>query len=210
MEQITAIARDVALQILNGGKNYFICADFSPSRIEKTKMLFFDTARNKNISEKAVNAIKAFGEVLEGITDSVSTASFVIRSIASRLYLLTMDDFRTPITMEIVELLSELEPHALETGLHEFEWKETWLEANSEWDKYVISLMDGIIETPYLSFTKINNFLSQLDFLRDWKAHLGKEKFSIIQDFIKTEGHHELDIANPTAAAKLNKLIDTL
>ncbi len=73
-----------------------------------------------------------------------------------------------------------------------------------------MSLMDGIDEAPYLTFTKLKSNLAPLDFLRKWNTHLGPKKFSHIKNFINTEAHHELDKKNARAAEKIDTLINSL
>jgi hypothetical protein len=208
--EIRKIARKSVSNIINGGDNYYLCADFSIHRTQKTESNFFEAAKKSNISEQTLKKIHSLHEILKSSTDEVLTASYVIGSIASRLYWLSTEEFSTPITLELLGLIAEIEPLGLDTEHNEYEWENIWLASKSEWDIYIMSLMDGIDEAPYLTFLKLRQNLARLDFIRKWRTHLGHEKLSHIRNFITTEAHHELDDLNAAAAEEIETLIDTL
>ena len=208
--KIRRIAREAISKIINDGDNYYLCADFSSHRIQKTENDFFEAAEKSIISKQTLNKIHTFHEILKSSSDEASTASYVISSVATRLYWLSTEELSTPINLHLVELISEIEPLGLDIEHNGYEWEHIWLESNSEWDTYIMSLMDGIDEAPYLTFLKIKKKTAQLDFIRRWSSHLGNEKFSHIRDFIRTEAHHELDIINKAAAEEIDALTNTL
>ncbi|MFY1033184.1 hypothetical protein [Pseudomonas asiatica] len=208
--KIREIARKIVKTIINGGDNYYMCADFSCHRIKKTEKDFFELAQKNNIPKQTLEKIDNLHKILKSNSDETNTASYVINSIASRLYWLVIDEFNTPITPELLELIPEIEPLGLDVKHYACEWRDVWLESQSDWDKYIMSLMDGIDEAPYLTFTKLKSNLAPLDFLRKWNTHLGPKKFSHIKNFINTEAHHELDKKNARAAEKIDTLINSL
>ncbi|MBK5000260.1 hypothetical protein IAE37_002536 [Pseudomonas sp. S31] len=206
--EIKKIARRTIPTIINGGNNYYIFANFSSHRIQETENNFLQAIKESSVSKQTLKTIVNLRETLKGSTDDLNTASYVINSIASRLYWLAIDDFNTPVTLELVELIAEIEHLGLDVEHPQLSWQDVWLESKSEWDLYIMSLMDGIDEAPYLTFLKLKENLFHLDFLRKWSAHLGHKKFSHIKKFIQTEAHHELDNANAAAAAKIDALIN--
>lgn len=210
LNSIKEIARHSVKTIMNGEKNYYLYADFSFHRQRSTQEVFFKMAREKNIPEATLKKLTEYIEILEGITDSLSTALHTISSIASHLYWLTTDEIDSTITNETLEIIAEIESIGLERKSHVYDWEDAWSETASEWDNYIKSLMDGIDDAPYLTFMKIKNFSSRLDFLNVWKAHLGEEKFLTIKNLIRAEGHLKLDEINPPAAAELDKILNTL
>lgn len=208
--KIREAARAIIPQIINEGDNYYMCADFSNHRIRKTESIFFEAAKNSAIPDQTIQKIHALHEILKGNSNEKNTASYVISSIASRLYWLATDTFSTPVTQGLLELISEVEPLGLDTEHYSHEWREAWLESKSGWDKYIMSLMDGVDEAPYLTFTKLNSKESNFGFLHKWNCHLGREKFSLIRSFIINEAHHELDETNAPAAAAVVLLMNTI
>ncbi len=115
--------------------------------------------------------------------------------------------FETLITDDLVGVIAMVESLGVDRESHGFEWEEIWLKSPSKWDQYVISLMDGVDEVPYLKFREITQFSFQLDFLKAWKIHLGIERFWVMRNFILTEAHIELDSADSHAAKEIDRLM---
>lgn len=209
IQEIKKLARKAIPEVVRGGDNYYMCADFSPVRMKNTQDQFLADIIKK-ISKQTAEKVKSIYDSLDNTPEDLSSASYTISSIASRLYWLADEHFGSPITAELLEVLSEIEPLGLESELHGFEWKQLWLDSNSDWDRYVMSLMDGIDDMPYLTFSTIKKAHLRLSHLSTWKAHLTKQKFAIISTFISTEAHRELDALNPSAASKIDMIIDNL
>jgi hypothetical protein len=210
VEKVKQAARDAVPEMVHGGDNYFMCADFSPVRIQKTQRDFFAKLQTQQVGAGIQQKIHLFYEALQGITDQLRTASHVIASVAARLYWLETDRFKTPITDELLGLIAMVEPLGLDRESHGFEWEDTWLNSPSKWDQFVMSLMDGIDEVPYLTFADITKFSSQFDFLWAWKRHLGEDRFSLIRHYILTEAHAELDSINPDAAKEIDRIMSAI
>ena len=207
IECVKQAAREAILEILDGENNYYIYADFSTERKEKTQQEFFAKLRAQGAGEKIQQKILLFYETIKGITGQLSTACQVIISVSARLYWLNTDRFTVPITDEIVDLVAMIEPLGLDRESQGFEWDEIWLNSPSDWDRFLMSIMDGIREVPYLKFLKITKFSSQLNFLQLWKKHLGEERFAVIRNYILTEAHAELDQDNPAAAKEIDRIM---
>ncbi|MFK0310266.1 hypothetical protein ACIQUF_03395 [Pseudomonas sp. NPDC090233] len=208
IEEIKKIARNKIPEIIDRGDNYFMCADFSVERITKTRDSFMSEVAS-SVSGRSLATIKTLHESLINNPENFNNAASTITSIASRLYWLSEESLRTPITEELMELISIIEPLGLETESHGFEWEQKWLDSESRWDQYIMSLMDGIDETPYLAFITITQMPYSLSYLKAWQLHLGIEKFSIISKFISTEAHYQLDVLNPEAALEIDRILDT-
>jgi hypothetical protein len=132
----------------------------------------------------------------------------VINAVAIKFYWHDFDNFISPLPDDIEKAILSVELPALSGDHDGFEWEDRWLFSESTWDKYIMSLMDGIDEVPYLKFTKIKYFSRQLDFLREWKSIFDASIFSALLKFIAQEAHAELDILNPPAAAEIDMLIN--
>ncbi len=210
VEKVKQAARHAVPDMIHGGDNYYMCGDFSPERQQKTQRDFFAKLQAQQVGAGIQQRIHLFYETLQGITDQSRTASNVIGSVAARLYWLHTDNFNTPITDEILDLVAMVEPLGLHRESHGFDWGDIWLNSPSKWDQYVMSLMDGIDEIPYLTFTDITKFSSQFDFLSAWKKHLGEERFAVIKNFILTEAHAELDQINPDAAKEIDRIMSAI
>jgi len=210
VESVKQAARDAVPDMVRGGDNYFMCADFSPERVEKTRLDFFANLLAQQVGVPIQRKIGLFHEALQGITDQLRTASNVIGSVAARLYWLDIDHFKTPITDELVDLIAMVAPLGLDRESHGFEWEDIWLSSPSEWDRFLMSLMDGIDEVPYLTFVDVMKFSSRLDFLYAWKKYLGEPRFSGIRHYIQAEAHAELDAINPVAAKEIDQIMSTL
>lgn len=207
VEKVKRVAREAVPEMVRGGDNYFMCADFSPARVEKTQRDFFIKLREQQVGTPIQQKIHIFYEVLQGITDQLSTASYVIASIAAGMYWLDFDRLHTPITDDLLDLITMIEPLGLNRESQGFEWEDIWLNSPSKWDQYIMSLMDGVDEVPYLTFSGITKFSSQFDFLCIWKRHLGEDRFSVIRHYIMKEAHAELDSINPNAAKEIDQIM---
>lgn len=210
IECVKQTARDAIPHLLDGGDNYYRYADFSPARAEQTRRDFFADLQARHVPPHLQNKIEWFYQLLLGISAEVSSAASVILSVAARLYWLDTDDFKVPVTPALLDTLSIIEPLGLNVESRGYEWEDAWLNATSSWDRYVMSLMDGIKEVPYLTFVQITGFSTQLDCLRAWKLHLGAARFSEIEHVIKLQAHAELDLINPAAAHEIDRLLAQL
>jgi hypothetical protein len=160
--EVMKTSREAIPKIIQGGENYYMCANFSPKRMKATQNQYLSEIRQK-VSKQAADKILTLYETTESLSDDFVTASFTISSIASRLYWLVDEQFATPMSAELLEVIIEIEPLGLDSELHGFDWKRSWLETDSEWDLYIQSIMDGIKEVPYLTFLSINNMHSRLN-----------------------------------------------
>lgn len=210
VEKVKQAARDAVPEMVDGGDNYFMCADFSPARIQKTQRDFFAKLQAQQVGIGIQQKIHLFHESLLGITDQLRAASHVIGCVAADLYWLNTDRFKTPITDELIDLIALVEPLGLYRESHGFEWKDIWLNSPSTWDQFVMSLMDGIDEVPYLKFKDITRFSSQFDFLCAWKKHLGEDRFSVIRHYILTEAHAELGSIKPDVAKEIDRIMSAI
>lgn len=210
IEKVKQAARDTVPEMVHGGDNYYMCADFTPERVQKTQRDFFAKLQTQQVGPGIQEKIYLFYETLVGISDQLSSACHAIASVSARLYWLDTDRFKTPITEELLDLIAMVEPLGLARESHGYEWEDIWLNSPSAWDQYVMSLMDGIKEVPYLKFKKITKFSSQFDFLSVWKKHLGEEHFICIKNFILAEAHAELDQINPTAAGEIDRIMSVI
>lgn len=210
VEKVKYVARNAIPTIINGGDNYYMCADFSMERMQKTQHDFFSELIAQQVGADIRQKIQLFYDILKGITDQLRTAAYAINSVAARLYWLDTDRFRAPITDELFELITLVEPLGLDRKSHGFEWEDIWLNSPSEWDQFVMSLMDGIDEVPYLTFKDITRFSSQFDFLGNWKTHLGEARFTVIRNYVLAEAHAELDALNPGAAKEVDRIMSSI
>lgn len=210
VEKVKKAAREAVPEMVDGGDNYFMCADYSPERVEKTKKAFFAKLRAHQVGNGIQQKIHLFYETLLGITDQLRTASYAIGSVAARLYWLNTDRFKTPITDELLDLIALVEPLGLDRESDGFEWEDIWLNSPSKWDQFVMSLMDGVDEVPYLTFKDVTRFSSKFNFLSAWKKHLGEDRFSLIRQYILTEAHAELDPINPDAAREIDRIMSAI
>ena len=210
IETVKTTAREVIPQILQGGDNYYLHADFSPARAAKTRQDFFASLKARLVPPGVQQTIQLFDQTLLGSTDAFITACHVIGSVAARMYWLDSDDFNAPLTLELVNIIADIEPLGLHRQPNEYEWQDVWLNSASCWDRYVMSLMDGIDEVPYLTFSKIKKHTTSFDFLSTWKKHLGEARFSPLQRFIHLQAHAQLDDTNPAAANEIDRILFSL
>ncbi len=206
---IQRIARSMIPTIVDGGDNYFMCADFSSSRLNKTHTVFFKTLTESAINEVIINAISTMLISMDDITPAKSLATSTFLSVISRLYWLDSDQLTSPITEELVVLISMVEKVGLTPSEVEEDWREKWLASPSDWDAYIMSLMDGISNAPYLWFLDATAFYSQFQFLKEWKEILGPENFTVVKSYAFSEAHKELDGLDQDAAKELD-CIDAL
>jgi len=210
VEIVKMAAREAIPEIVHGGNNYYLCADFSPERINNTRDVFFKRIQDHRVPKEITHKINIFYETLAGISDEISSATNAIGSVATRMYWLDTDNFKNSITVEILDIISIIEPLGLNRESHGFEWEDAWLNSESAWDRYIMSLMDEIIEAPYLTFIKIEKFSTQLDYLRLWKKNLDEESFSTIKKFIQIEAHAELESFNSAAAREVDRIMKSI
>ncbi|WP_339533357.1 hypothetical protein [Pseudomonas mucidolens] len=207
VEIVKMAAREAIPKIVHGGDNYYLCADFSPERVNNTRKVFFKSIQDHQVPKEVMQKVSLFYETLAGVSDEISSATNTIGSVATRMYWLDTDNFKNPITVEILNIISTIEPLGLNRESHGFEWEEAWLNSESAWDRYIMSLMDEIVEAPYLTFIKIEKFSTQLDYLRIWKKNLDEESFSTIKKFIQIEAYAELETCNAAAAREIDRIM---
>jgi hypothetical protein len=210
IEKLKQTARHAVPEIIRGGGNYFMDADSSPIRQQKTQHDFFAQLQAQKVDMGLQKKIHFFYEILCNPNPGRNAAANVITSVAACLYWLYEDKFKTPITDELIDLIALIEPLGLYKESPGDELSDLWLNSPSKWDQYVMSLMDGIDEVPYLTFDEITKFSSQFDFLIAWKKLLGEEKFSVIRDFIIIESHFQLDDSNPESAKQIDKIMSAI
>jgi len=210
IECVKQAARAAIPHLLDGGDNYYLYADFSPARAEQTRRAFFADLQARHLPSPLQHKIERFYQVLLGLSAEVSSAASIILSVTARLYWLDTDDFNVPVTPALLDTLSIIEPLGLNVESHGYEWEDAWLNSTSDWDRYVMSLMDGIKEVPYLTFVQITAFSPRFDGLRAWKHHLGAARFSEIEHVIRAQAHAELAPINAAAAREIDRLLAQL
>lgn len=208
-EVIHRVARSLVHKIVDGGDNYFLCADFSPSRLEATRTEFYSLLSAGGTSSTALARIKAWEAELAEESDARSTAKFAIGSIAARLFWLDSDSLSVSIADDLMESISDVEDVGLEFDAAVLEWKRRWTKTESKWDGYLKSLLDEVPETPYLTFRTLQESASQLAFLIAWKQRLGEHRFKQVLRFIEHEIEVELEPVNVAAAAEARRILNT-
>jgi len=212
VQEVKAAAREEILTILNGGNNYYMRANFSEERKNRSRQEFFTKLKNRNVSSALQEQIRFFEEILDGISDDLITAISEITSVASRFNWLNTDKLTTPITDELLELSAQVEHLGFSSTESTLDWsqiEEIWFNSTSEWDQFLSQeeMFDGITDAPCSMLNKILNFSSQLDFLYRWKEYLGEERYALIRRFIIAESHLEIDSVNPGAAKEIDRIM---
>lgn len=210
IEKVKQAARNAVRGMINGGDNYFMCADYSADRIQKTQTDFFAELISKQVGLSIQQKIVLFHEALSGISEELRTAGNTIKLISARLYWLDANLLTLPITDELLNIMADVEPIGLQIESRGFEWEDVWLNSPSKWDQYVMSLMDGIDEIPYLTFLDVMKFSSQFGFLYDWKRKLGEHRFSLIREFLRAEASAELGSVNGDAVKEVGRILTAL
>lgn len=200
-------ARSVIPKMIDGGDNYFLCADFSPARLKATKNEFLKELKESNSGEAIFHKIHFLHKTLEENARDRVKAAEVILSVLARIYWLNDDQLKIPLTEEIIDLIAEIEPIGLDVARRIDEWEDKWLNSSSKWDQYVMSLMDDIPDVPYLTYLSIARFSSQFDFLREWKRSLGNSKFAVLKNYVLTEAHAEIDDLDALSGAELDNIL---
>jgi hypothetical protein len=206
IDEFKKITREFVKKTVFGYDNYYLSKGFSLAQ----KNDFFLKLQEKKFGVCIEKKIHLFYEILCNPNPGRNAAANVITSVAACLYWLYEDKFKTPITEELIDLIALIEPLGLYRESPGHELSDLWLNSPSKWDQYVMSLMDGIDEVPYLTFDEITKFSSQFDFLIAWKKLLGEEKFSVIRDFIIIESHFQLDDSNPESAKQIDKIMSAI
>lgn len=207
-------ARNEIGDILGGGNNYFLEADYSESRIIKTKINFFDSVRKQGGLSSILQKIEYFEEVLNGITTELDIATHVIYSVAARLHWFHIDDLIISIPDDLMDILEKMESIDLELGDSVFEWNEIkriWFDSTSEWDCYLRQdeMFDGTPDVLCTYLFEVLNFTSRLNFLYTWKDALVDTQYSKVVTYISDEAHAELNNTNPDAAELIDKILGT-
>jgi hypothetical protein len=209
IEAVKKIAREEILSILNGSDNYYMCADFSSRRREKTTHNFFAKSQVQGVAPSIQRKINSFNDALVEISTTVNTAMHEISHIASGLYWLQTEEFITPIPDEILDCVAMVESIGLSGDQCEYvDWEDLWLKSPSDWDKFLMSIMDGIPETPSTTFYELTKLPSQLDFLHLWKARLGENRFAVLKEYIRIEAHAQLEEINPDSASEIAGILE--
>ncbi|QDQ27030.1 hypothetical protein FNU76_12030 [Chitinimonas arctica] len=210
IEKVKKAARAEIMKLLDGGENYYLSSDFTDQRRQNTYKDFFSGLVKLGASAKIQEKIRIYSETLEGITDSLSTASYTLGSASALLYWLHTDDCATPITDELVDLVAQIEHIGLEIDtptITAFEHDEIWFDNPTEWDRFVQRILDEVPDAPCYTFNEAMSFSSKLSYLGKWKEYLGEEHYAPIRNWIISEAHARLDEINPDAAKEIDKLI---
>lgn len=207
IESVKATAREAIPEIIDGGDNYYLCADFSLARAQKTQKNFMSSLQAQKLSPKIITKIIFLYEILLGISEPLTSASNTIISIAAKIYWMHIENLKSPAPEMLIDIIATIEPLGLSQEPSEPDLEDSWLNSPSTWDKYVMSLMDGIDEAPYLTFLKVTKFSTQLNFLSAWKEALEDEQFNVLKNLIITEAHLELDAINADAAREIDPIM---
>lgn len=207
------IAREAVFEIIRGGDNYYLCADFSENRVKNTEIYFFARMKEENMAPAIKRKIEFFYNTLKDIQHiktSIKLAGEIIGSIVENIDWINFSNSKisTPDTLiEAAKIASSLEPNR---DVDFLKWKKTWLKSQSKWDKFLMSVMDEVPEVPYLKFRKIKELQSHFDFLYKWKKHLNENHCDAIRKYILDKAH--LKLLNETdlrVATEVERIMST-
>ncbi|MEE9355904.1 MAG: hypothetical protein V3U75_09990 [Methylococcaceae bacterium] len=206
---VQQVARDEMVTILDGGDNFYMYADYSKETIDKTKDHFYKRLKEKSVSNSIYNKIKHYHVTIDEarVSDAIRTASMEIIGAAAHLYWLETELLNEQVTDELLDIISIIEPYGISTGECPCD-EDDWLSSESEWDQYLMSLMDGIDEAPFTMFRSITTFHSQFDFMKTWSSHLTDEQVTLLKNFILNEAKYQLEKINKEAAAEVEAIMD--
>ncbi len=208
IEATKEVAREEILIILDGSDNYYMCADFSVDRRAKTKNDFFAKLQARGVGIRVQRKINFFYDTLEGISNNANTAIYEISHVASALNCLQTEELISPISDEMLDCLAMIEaidPDSEQTAYIDEE--DLWLQSTSDWDKFLMSILDGITGAPATIYNGITKLPSQLDFLHLWKAQLGGNRFAVLKEYIRIEAHAQLEEINPDSASEIDDIL---
>ncbi|OCK48483.1 hypothetical protein BA766_00355 [Stenotrophomonas maltophilia] len=194
-------------ETLNGGDNYYLCASFSEARIGSTHDALFDDLRSRGASVRLQNHVGLLIQALPAPKGAMLRACDTITSIASYLFWLESDALCNPVTTELVDAIAVIEPLGLQREPPCVDWHAAWTHSESEQDRYIASLMDGIDDAPVYMFNDVQAFTIRFDFLSLWRAQLGETRFEPIRKFIAAEAHLRLDDRDGDAAGHIDQIL---
>ncbi|UXB41676.1 hypothetical protein K7569_07760 [Stenotrophomonas maltophilia] len=200
-------AQRTVSQLVDGGDNYYLYASFSEARIGSTHDAFFDDLRSLGASVRLQNHVALVIQALPTPGAATIRACDTITSIASYLFWLESEALCNPITAELVDAIAAIEPLGLQREPPCVDWHAAWTHSESEQDRYVASLMDGIDDAPVYVFNDVQAFTVGFDFLSLWRARLGEACFGLISKFIATEAHLRLDDRDADAAGHIDQIL---
>lgn len=204
IKAVQQIARNEMLVILNGGDNFYMDTDFSKSAINKITSHFCETLKKLNISNSIINRVRLYYEIIDEstVSDAFETACTEILITAARLYWLETELLDIPVSDELLDIVSMIEPYGIDVEDCFYD-EDEWLLSTSDWDKYLMSLMDGIDEAPFTIFRSMKTFHSQFDFINMWLSHLNDKQGIILKNYIFNEAKCQLDNLNIKAVRAL-------
>ncbi len=175
--------------ILDGEDNYFMNADFSPTRLKKTQDDFYEKI-SESLGEIKTYYIKEIQNKIE--EKSSSNIDFIITSILSNLLWLTHEEFSQPIDYELLEIISKIDSLGIsiqETEIDREEIKRDWTRADSEWDLFMKkkSMFEDIDNFPCLILYRALKINPTLKFIEKCHENLQKTEFFKIINFVILE-----------------------
>lgn len=204
------VAREEMIAILDGGDNYYLYADYSQEAIDKTRSIFYKNIKKNDISNSILNKIKLYHKIFDEahVSDTINIACMKITSAAAHLYWLETELLNAEVSDKLLDIVSIIEPYGISIGECPCD-EDDWLSSKSDWDQYLMSLMDGIDEAPFTMFYCLNTFYSRFDFMKIWSSYLNNEQASIIKRFILNEAKYQLEKVNIDAAEEVEVIMDT-
>ncbi|MBA0099303.1 hypothetical protein WH218_09545 [Stenotrophomonas indicatrix] len=207
VEEVTAIARALLDDMLDGGSNYYMCVSFNEARRERTQGALFQSLQSRGVGTNLQRRIALMIQATPAPNGAMINACDAIASIAGRLFWLEFDALHAPLTLELLDALAVVEPLGLQRELPCIDWGAAWLNSGSTWDSYIRSMMDGIDDAPVYVFQDVLAFTVRFDFLSLWKRHLGEERFAQIRSFIETEANLMLNDLCPDTTACIDLIL---
>jgi len=188
--------------MLGDSDNYYMCVDYTESRLAETKRVFYGALEKLNCGCVSLSRLDFFLGKLQKEDDDLIMAANEILIVASNLYWLTVDELSMPVSDDIINIIGEIESLGLDYDYSEYD-EDEWLNSPSSWDQYIMSLMDDIPEAICMFYDKVNSTVNnKVNFLFTWKAKLSYKEYVILRDFIELEASSRLVEQNEAIAAK--------
>ncbi|MBN3768964.1 hypothetical protein [Burkholderia sp. Se-20378] len=195
-DKLRVVAREAVGVILNGARDYYMEADFSPEKLKKNKAFFWRKFAGEDFSGATVLRLHTFESLLDGHEEGLDSAVTLIGSVSARLRGLHTDGFSIEIGDALIDAISAVQGEEFypnEVG--QISWREInkiWDGASSEWDRYLVGVMCDVPDSICVTVNHLLNTGNSLDFLLRWRRGVSRKNFEVLLDAIEGEAMSEL------------------
>ncbi|WP_375577361.1 hypothetical protein [Paracidovorax oryzae] len=189
VRKIKNLARFEFKNILDGSSNYYMNADFSAARLEKTQDDFYNSLA-EFLEKIQIDYVKSLQCRIED--KKFSKLSEAVAPVLADLLWLNQQSISQPICDNLLRILSKVEESGI--GLQEIEIDHedinfAWKNSKSEWDRFMRqeSMFEDIDDVPCLIIYKALRLDSSIIFLRKANSVLTRKDFSDLICFLINE-----------------------